>query len=349
MIDEQGQRAFRGDPPASGAAFLAMMASGGSRGLTHGQAILTIIDNRRPSNAIPSRSRPSTRPDLRQTPSGVVAPRRPCDGRDVVPGEPARKDPEVGESMVTEIGEPLSVDRGVMRRVLAEQIKERLLQAILEGRYPPDSRLVELQISRQLGTSQAPVREALRGLEALGVVEITPFRGARVRRPSTEEILEAYAVRSELESLGARLAVPRLTEVDLDELAGLVAEMQRAAGAGDARAVALADASFHARIIQISGNTALERVWRTLEPFSRTLITLIMPGADPQWTADLHEPVLAALRRRDPELTITALRHHFDDAERMAARLWSEAQAAAPQRSTGGRSGTRAARELARL
>lgn len=224
------------------------------------------------------------------------------------------------------LSEHLNTDQGITRRVLADQIKERLLQGILDGRYAPDSRLIELQISRQFGTSQAPVREALRGLEALGVVEITPFHGARVRHPSTEEILEAYAVRSELESLGARLAVPRMTDDDLDELAGYVAEMQTAARAGDPHAVALADASLHSRIIQISGNGALARVWRTLEPFSRTLITLVMPGADPTWTAGLHEPILAALRRRDPALAVAAMRRHFEDAEKMAARLWSESQ-----------------------
>ena len=90
----------------------------------------------------------------------------------------------------------------ISRSVLADQVKDRILEDILNGHHPPDSRIIETQVARELGTSQAPVREALRGLEALGVVEITPFRGARVRRPSRREILEAYAVRSTLESLG---------------------------------------------------------------------------------------------------------------------------------------------------
>ena len=90
----------------------------------------------------------------------------------------------------------------ITRSVLADQVKDRILEGILNGAYPPDSRIVETQVARALGTSQAPVREALRGLEALGVVEITPFRGARVRRPSKREILEAYVVRSTLEALG---------------------------------------------------------------------------------------------------------------------------------------------------
>lgn len=242
--------------------------------------------------------------------------------------------------------EPPNADRTISRRPLADQIKEHLIEAILSGRYAPDSRIVELQVSRQLGTSQAPVREALRGLEALGLVEISPFRGARVRRPSAREVLEAYVVRSEIESLGARLAVPRMTPEDVDELAAFLVAMQRAAQAGDVHAVAVADASFHSRVIQLSDNSALERVWRTLEPFSRTLITLVMPGADPVWTANLHEPIMVALRAGDAEQAVAALRRHFREAESMAARLWSEQPSPAPERSparrTAGRTGTAA-------
>jgi DNA-binding GntR family transcriptional regulator len=126
----------------------------------------------------------------------------------------------------------MSDDSAISRSVLADQVKDRLLQDILAGRYPPHSRIVETRVARELGTSQAPVREALRGLEALGVVEILPFRGARVRQPSLPELLEAYAVRSELEALGARLGVPRMTDADLADLEALGEKMQRAASAG---------------------------------------------------------------------------------------------------------------------
>ena len=85
---------------------------------------------------------------------------------------------------------PATAASGTLARsVLADQVKERLLEEILAGRYAPDARIVETQVARELGTSQAPVREALRGLEALWVVEITPFRGARVRRPTRRELL----------------------------------------------------------------------------------------------------------------------------------------------------------------
>lgn len=218
----------------------------------------------------------------------------------------------------------MATDRILSRSVLADQVRDALLEGILSGRYAPSSRIVETKVARDLGTSQAPVREALRSLEALGVVEISAFRGARVRRPSQRELLEAYVVRSTLETLGGRLAVSRLTEEDLTELAGYFDEMQSAAHAGDGHRVAAADARFHGRIVEISQNGTLARVWRSLEPFSRTYITLVAPGADPQWSADLHAPILAALRARDEDGLVRAIERHFSEVSENMARRWQD-------------------------
>ena len=216
----------------------------------------------------------------------------------------------------------MATSGALARSVLADQVKDRLLEEILAGRYAPDARIVETQVARELGTSQAPVREALRGLAALGVVDITPFRGARVRRPTRRELLEAYAVRSALETLAARLAVPRMSDADLADLGDLMDQMQAAARAGDGHAVAAADARFHGRIVELADNGTLAQVWRSLEPFSRTYLTLVVPGADPQWSADLHGPILVALRARDADAVVAALEQHFADvAANMARRL----------------------------
>jgi DNA-binding GntR family transcriptional regulator len=218
----------------------------------------------------------------------------------------------------------MTVVRALSRSVLADQVKDRILQGILSGHYPPDSRIVETQIARELGTSQAPVREALRGLEALGVVELAPFRGARVRRPSRREIIEAYVVRSTLEALATRLAVPRMTDADLVKLAGHLEAMRAAARNDDGHGVAKADARFHGQIVELADNATLGKVWQSLEPFSRTYITLVVPGADPQWSADLHAPILVALQRRDTEAVVEALRRHFDEVSESMARRWPD-------------------------
>jgi DNA-binding GntR family transcriptional regulator len=207
-----------------------------------------------------------------------------------------------------------------LRAVLADHVRDRLLEGILDGSYPPDSRIVETSVAKELGTSQAPVREALRGLATLGVVEITPFRGARVRQLDPEELLEAYVVRSAIETLAAQLAVPRMTDADVDEVVALGEKMTAAANAQDGRTVAQHDVSFHGRIVELSGNRTLVRVWRSLEPFSRTYLTLVMPGSDPQWTAGLHDPIVDSLRRRDTRGVIRALEGHFTEVSDVLRR-----------------------------
>jgi Transcriptional regulators len=225
-------------------------------------------------------------------------------------------------------------DVQISRSPLSDQVKDRLLQEILAGSYPPGSRIVETRVARELGTSQAPVREALRDLEGLGVVEISTYRGARVRHPSKAELLEAYGVRAELESLGARLALPLMSEADLEQLEGYIEEMQQAADAGDTHTEAVIDVAFHGRIIQLSGNHTLQRVWRYLEPLSRTFITLGVPGVNPRRIADLHVPILVALRSRDPDQAEAAYHLHFEAAGDMFRETWSDdpepAQGAGP-------------------
>jgi DNA-binding GntR family transcriptional regulator len=117
-----------------------------------------------------------------------------------------------------------------------------------------------------------------------------------------------------------------MTDADLADLEMLGEEMQRAAADGDHHEVAVADARFHARLLALAGNATLERVWRSLEPFSRTYITLVAPGADAHWTADLHPSILRALRTRDPDQVAAALRRHFEDASAHLAGGWEDEQ-----------------------
>src|SRR3954447_2784145 len=91
----------------------------------------------------------------------------------------------------------------VQRNCMREQIRRVLVQRILDGYYKPGDRLVELQIARELKTSQGPVREALRELEALRLVESETYRGTRVRALSEHEMEEAGRVRGVLEQSAA--------------------------------------------------------------------------------------------------------------------------------------------------
>ncbi len=202
------------------------------------------------------------------------------------------------------------------RTVLREQVKELLLARILDGTYAPGDRLVETRIAQELGTSQAPVREALRELELLRFVESKPYVGARVREVSEKELAEIYPVRAAIEELAAREGAVRLD----GRVEGLRAEleaMHRAADAGDLHEQVEADVRFHRLIVEASGNGTLLEVWNSLRVEARTVITVLATGVDRHELAEMHRPILDALARRDPEEAGRVVRDHLEHFGRL--------------------------------
>jgi DNA-binding GntR family transcriptional regulator len=203
------------------------------------------------------------------------------------------------------------VSSPVTRVVLREQVKELILERILNGTYKPRERLVETRIAVELGTSQAPVREALRDLEILRFVESEPFRGSRVREISQEELIEIYPVRAAIEEVAAREAATRL-DGDVDALEAELDAMHRAADENDLHAQVEHDVTFHRLIVEASGNAILLETWLSLGIRPRTIVTALRTGLDGHEIAERHRPVLEALRARDPEAAGTALRRHVE-------------------------------------
>jgi DNA-binding GntR family transcriptional regulator len=200
------------------------------------------------------------------------------------------------------------------RPALRAQVKDVLLERIASGDYRPGERLVETAIARELGVSQAPVREALRDLDQLGLVVHEPNRGCSVRRVSQRELREAFPVRAALEALAARLAAARISAADLVRLDVLLDEMIVAARAADPLAQAHANARFHATIVAAAGNPTLERQWSLLEPFARTYLTSVQADADLEALAQRHRPIVAALRTRDGEAAARVMHDHLIEA-----------------------------------
>src|SRR5262245_4984988 len=129
-------------------------------------------------------------------------------------------------------------------RTLRERVYDYIRDEILAERLAPGSELNEVALAQALGVSRGPVREALGRLEAGGLITIRPRRGAVVRSLSAQEFLEAYQVREALEVMAVRLAVPRLTDGDLDRLRGLIDEMGKC-GEDDVERFFEANAAFH--------------------------------------------------------------------------------------------------------
>jgi DNA-binding GntR family transcriptional regulator len=196
------------------------------------------------------------------------------------------------------------------RLLLREHVKEAILQRILEGEYLPGERLVETRLAREFETSQVPVREALRDLEMLRFVESEPFRGARVREVSQEELLEIFPVRSALEEIAAREAARRPGTWH-EALAEAYEEMVASAAAGDVHEQVRADVAFHTAIVDACGNSILGEVWRSLRIEGRTLVTALHTGIDLERVAAIHEPIRDALLGGDRRAAARSMAHHF--------------------------------------
>ena len=212
------------------------------------------------------------------------------------------------------------MDRPLRRTTLRDEIKDRIVERILDGTYGPGDRIVESQLATEFGTSQAPVREALRELEAMRFVETQPHRGARVRQVTTEELIQIYPVRAALEELAGRAAAVRLSEEQLSALADELAGMREAAEAQDLHAQLLHDVRFHELIVEASGNQVLIEVWRSLRVEAGTLFSVIRADSDLRMIAEMHRPVLQALQSRDPELAGKEMRAHIEFFGSLVAR-----------------------------
>lgn len=201
---------------------------------------------------------------------------------------------------------------GLTRSVLSDQLREKILQRILDGDFEPGERIVESRLMKEYGVSQAPVREALRGLEAMRFVESQAHRGVRVRAISQKEMGEMYPVRAALEEVAGRAAAPHMTDEIVELLDAEIDAMRAATDDGDLRGQLVHDTRFHELIFEAAGNSLLLEVWRSLHAEIRTLITYASLGTELREIVDSHQPILAALRMRDPVLAGKEMRHHIE-------------------------------------
>jgi DNA-binding GntR family transcriptional regulator len=204
------------------------------------------------------------------------------------------------------------------RLSLREQVRDALLRDIINGAYKPGDRLVEMKIARDLGTSQAPVREALRELDALGFVASGPNRGTFVSDVWKRGLREIYAVRGGLEELATRLATPALAG-NVSLLQHEVDAMHRAASAGEVDDLVSHSYQFHRAIVEASGNLLLLSVWQGLHIETHTTITMMTQGLDLMEIADSHQPIVDSIASGDIELACRVTREHQQFFERLPA------------------------------
>jgi DNA-binding GntR family transcriptional regulator len=194
---------------------------------------------------------------------------------------------------------------------------DRLRALILEGEYRPDERLVEEQLAERLGVSRTPVRQALTMLEAEGLVEIEPNKGAVVCSFSIEDVWDIYDLRAVLEGYAARRAASKIEEPEIERLEELAGEQEGISpeSARDReeaiRRVVEVNQEFHGTIIEASRNGRLGKlIRRTVElPLVFKAFYWYTPK-ERSISNHYHRQILTALKQRDGERAEIVMREH---------------------------------------
>lgn len=211
---------------------------------------------------------------------------------------------------------------------LVGSLADRISTKIFSGEYPAGSRLRQEALAEEFSVSRTPVREALRQLEAKGVIQHVPNQGAVVIAPDARDIREAYQVRAELEGLAISLAVEWITDEQIERMSEA---QKRFSGTVDKLTIAARNASakshlknipswvqsnddFHAVVIEASGNRRLKQMIRDLHlGFTRNIMlsALTMDGRRMRENVSQHDAILDATRRHDAIEARRAMTHHI--------------------------------------
>lgn len=185
---------------------------------------------------------------------------------------------------------------------------------ILSGEFARGQRLREEELAERVGVSRTPVREALRRLDAEGLIDFTPNRGARVTAWSERELEDLYEARALLEGFGARLAAARITAEELDELAQIADKMAALAASDPKPADELTtlNGEFHRAIANASRNSQLDTLVRGLMDVPLIYRTFQRYSPDRMRASQFHHNELVdALRARDGEWAEAVMRAHI--------------------------------------
>ena len=225
---------------------------------------------------------------------------------------------------------------------LVDRLAATIQARVLSGEFASGSRLRQESLASEFGVSRTPVREALRKLQASGIVQVEPNRGATVRVPSAREVREAYEVRAELEGLAAALASLRCRDDDLRRLRDAQALFEESSqrlrawkqGTAGGKPPPRAHADwirgndlFHLVIQDAAGNQRLRGTLADLHrSFPRDLTWIVLGESSHLLDENVaqHGAVLDALERRDAEQARRRMVAHVLSAGELVVRRFEE-------------------------
>lgn len=203
----------------------------------------------------------------------------------------------------------------ISRQSLHDAIVGRLRDMIIEGALAPGERIYEGPMCEQLGVSRTPLREALRFLASEGLVELTPNRGASVRRFSAKDVEDMLVVLRAMEELAGRLACARATDEEIAHVRALHDAMSEYYRAGNRMEYYKTNQLIHSTIVALSDNEPLIQAHGLLQSRLKRIRFIGHSGPE-KWAAAVneHNAMMAALEARDGEALAAALGQHLANA-----------------------------------
>lgn len=197
-------------------------------------------------------------------------------------------------------------------------------RAIIRGELLPGERLKEAEIARELGISRTPVREAMLVLQAEGLLDLAPSRGATVRPYDLDELRLLYDLRVLLEGYAARYAASQITPEQLTELEESCERME-ALPYDEIVPQNEENIFFHSHVLDIVGSDRLRHI-------VRSLLEIPLPYKRGYWSHEenkehsvqFHRRVVEALRSGDPDAAEKAMREHLEDSGKRTVDAWAE-------------------------
>jgi GntR family transcriptional regulator, transcriptional repressor for pyruvate dehydrogenase complex len=230
----------------------------------------------------------------------------------------------------------------IKREPLTTQVARRLVEYILSGQVEPGDRMPsERQLAEAFGVGRSAMREALKGLTLIGLLDVRQGDGTYLKKADSallsqviewgmllgeQRTMDLVEARQHIEPVIAGLAARRRTEADLAELRRLLLRMERSGD--DHEAFVDADVAFHQRLADAAGNSVLKDIHSGVQALSRAWIHRVISSAEsslPSYRE--HVPVYVAVERGDPAAAAAEMERHMTSAaERLRRALAAEAQ-----------------------
>lgn len=196
---------------------------------------------------------------------------------------------------------------------LRDVVFKTLRQAIITGVLAPGERLMEISLSKQLGVSRTPVREAIRMLELEGLVNMVPRKGAKVASITEKNLRDVLEIRSNLEQFGVSLACERISPAGEEELKNIHTSFKDAVEQGDLLRIVEIDQAFHDAIFHATNNEKLVSTINNLrEQFYRFRMEHIKDVEQRSALVIEHEHLLKAILDRNTAVAVEVMRNHLE-------------------------------------